>query len=284
MTDRNNSSSKPHDGKGEKIGVSNLTFNNIDFHGSQMVHSASDTHITFTGTNTAETIYTPYKDGGASSANHQQLFEFGGSNNSIDFKGDFTGATFGGNVIEMGGSNCNVTVEKGVTVTLNPRLNSDGKTLGNNPAENTHAVHAIYISGTGKVDVKGELNINVGINSGDNAYQGKLDANRATAIRLNDKASQFTVESGGSVNVTTNGDISDYNSGNNLIYDGGNFTVKPNGKLSIIGKHMGDYKGTLVQIAGVANVQNGTFEIRLEEDPNHSILYKLAKIKLLKIL
>ncbi|RMC55141.1 SLAP domain-containing protein [Lactobacillus sp. ESL0261] len=269
MTDRNSSSSKPHDGKGEKIGVSNLTFNNIDFHGSQMVHSASDTHITFTGTNTAETIYTPYKDGGASSANHQQLFEFGGSDNSIDFKGDFTGATFGGNVIEMGGSNCYVTVEKGVTVTLNPRLNSDGKTLGNNPAETTHAVHAIYISGTGKVDVKGELNINVGINSGDNAYQGKLDANRATAIRLNDKASQFTVESGGSVNVTTNGDISDYNSGNNLIYDGGNFTVKPDGKLSITGKHMGDYKGTLVQIAGIANVQNGTFEIRLEEDPNH---------------
>ena len=268
MTDRNNSSRKPHDGKGEKIGVSNLTFNNIDFHGSQMVHSASDTHITFTGTNTAETIYTPYKDGGASSANHQQLFEFGGSNNSIDFKGDFTGATFGGNVIEMGGSNCYVTVEKDVTVTLNPRLNSDGKTLGNNPAENTGAVHAIYISGTGKVDVKGELNINVGIEKGDNAYQGKLDANRATAIRLNDKASQFTVESGGSVNVTTNGDISDSNSGN-LIYDGGNFTVKPDGKLSIIGKHMGDYKGTLVQIAGIANVQNGTFEIRLEEDPNH---------------
>ena len=268
MTDRNNSSRKPHDGKGEKIGVSNLTFNNIDFHGSQMVHSASDTHITFTGTNTAETIYTPYKDGGASSANHQQLFEFGGSNNSIDFKGDFTGATFGGNVIEMGGSNCYVTVEKDVTVTLNPRLNSDGKTLGNNPAENTGAVHAIYISGTGKVDVKGELNINVGIEKGDNAYQGKLDANRATAIRLNDKASQFTVESGGSVNVTTNGDISDSNSGN-LIYDGGNFTVKPDGKLSIIGKHMGNYKGTLVQIAGIANVQNGTFEIRLEEDPNH---------------
>ncbi|WP_263406583.1 SLAP domain-containing protein [Lactobacillus helsingborgensis] len=268
MTDRNNSSSKPHDNSGEKIGISNLTFNNIDFHGSQMVHSASDTHITFTGTNTAETIYTPYKDGGASSANHQQLFEFGGSNNSIDFKGDFTGATFGGNVIEMGGSNCYVTVEKDVKVTLNPRLNSDGKTLGNNPAENTGAVHAIYISGTGKVDVKGELNINVGIEKGDNAYQGKLDANRATAIRLNDKASQFIVESGGSVKVTTNGDISDSNSGN-LIYDGGNFTVKPDGKLSIIGKHMGDYKGTLVQIAGIANVQNGTFEIRLEEDPNH---------------
>ena len=275
MTDKNNSSSKPHDGKGEKIGVSNLTFNNIDFHGSQMVHSAADTHITFTGTNTAETIYTPYKDGGASSANYQQLFEFGGSDNSIDFKGDFTGATFGGNVIQMGGDNCNVTVEKGARVTLNPRRNSDGKTLGNDPAEGgDNVVHAIYISGTGKVDVKGELNINVGIEKGDNdkypdtEYQGTLDKNRAKAIRLNDKASQFTVESGGSVKVTTNGDISSKD-GNNLIYDGGNFTVKPNGKLSIIGKHMGDYSGTLVQIAGIANVQNGTFEIRLEEDPNH---------------
>ncbi|WLT01155.1 SLAP domain-containing protein [Lactobacillus helsingborgensis] len=277
MTDRNNSTSKPHDGNGEKIGISNLTFNNIDFHGSQMVHSAADTHITFKGTNTAETIHTPYKDGGGSSGDDQQLFEFGGSDNSIDFESGstFTGATFGGNVIQMGGDNCNVTVEKGAKVTLNPRRNSDGKTLGNDPAEGgDNVVHAIYISGTGKVDVKGELNINVGIEKGDNdkypdtEYQGTLDKNRAKAIRLNDKASQFTVESGGSVKVTTNGDISTKD-GNNLIYDGGNFTVKPNGKLSIIGKHMGDYSGTLVQIAGIANVQNGTFEIRLEEDPNH---------------
>ena len=277
MTDRNNSTSKPHDNSGEKIGISNLTFNNIDFHGSQMVHSAADTHITFKGTNTAETIHTPYKDGGGNSGDDQQLFEFGGSDNSINFESGstFTGATFGGNVIQMGGDNCNVTVEKGAKVTLNPRRNSDGKTLGNDPAEGgDNVVHAIYISGTGKVDVKGELNINVGIEKGDNdkypdtEYQGTLDKNRAKAIRLNDKASQFTVESGGSVKVTTNGDISTKD-GNNLIYDGGNFTVKPNGKLSIIGKHMGDYSGTLVQIAGIANVQNGTFEIRLEEDPNH---------------
>ena len=251
-----------------------VTFKNVEYHGTQLVHSTSGARIHIKGNVFAETIYVPYvRDDGTNSAyadNKQQLFEFTGSNNSIDFESNctFTGTTFGGNVIEMRGDNCNVTVEKGAKVTLNPRLNSDGKTLGNNPAENTGVVHAIYISGTGKVDVKGELNINVGINSGDNAYQGKLDANRATAIRLNDKASQFTVESGGSVNVTTNGDISDSNSGN-LIYDGGNFTVKPDGKLSIIGKHMGDYKGTLVQIAGIANVQNGTFEIRLEEDPNH---------------
>ncbi|MBC6369706.1 DUF1542 domain-containing protein [Lactobacillus kullabergensis] len=251
-----------------------VTFKNVEYHGTQLVHSTSGARIHIKGNVFAETIYVPYvRHDGTNSAyadNKQQLFEFTESNNSIDFESNctFTGTTFGGNVIEMRGDNCNVTVEKGAKVTLNPRLNSDGKTLGNNPAENTGVVHAIYISGTGKVDVKGELNINVGINSGDNAYQGKLDANRATAIRLNDKASQFTVESGGSVSVTTNGDISDSKSGN-LIYDGGNFTVKPNGKLSIIGKHMGDYSGTLVQIAGIANVQNGTFEIRLEEDPNH---------------
>ncbi|MBC6356218.1 DUF1542 domain-containing protein [Lactobacillus helsingborgensis] len=251
-----------------------VTFKNVEYHGTQLVHSTSGARIHIKGNVFAETIYVPYvRHDGTNSAyadNKQQLFEFTESNNSIDFESNctFTGTTFGGNVIEMRGDNCNVTVEKGAKVTLNPRLNSDGKTLGNNPAENTGVVHAIYISGTGKVDVKGELNINVGINSGDNAYQGTLDANRATAIRLNDKASQFTVESGGSVKVTTNGDISDSNTGN-LIYDGGNFTVKPDGKLSIIGKHMGDYKGTLVQIAGIANVQNGTFEIRLEEDPNH---------------
>ena len=267
MTDRNSSSNKPHDNSGDKVGVSNLTFENIEFHGSQMVHSASDTHITFKGTNTAETIHTPYKTGGASSSDNQQLFEFGGSNNSINFEGDFTGTTFGGNVIEMRGSNCNVTVEKGAKVTLNPRHNSDGS-LGNDPAENTSTVHAIYISGAGTVDVKGKLNINVGIEKGDNAYQGTLDRNRAKAIRLNDSSAQFTVENGGSVNVTTNGDISG-NNGNNLIYDGGNFTVKPNGKLIITGKHMGDYSGTLVYINNVADIENGTFEIRLEADPNH---------------
>ena len=257
-----------------------VTFKNVEYHGTQLVHSTSGARIHIKGNVFAETIYVPYvRHDGTNSAyadNKQQLFEFTESNNSIDFESNctFTGTTFGGNVIEMRGDNCNVTVEKGAKVTLNPRLNSDGKTLGNNPAENTGVVHAIYISGTGKVDVKGELNINVGINSGDNAYQGTLDANRAKAITLEDSNSQFTVESGGSVKVTTNGDISSaktkgHNNGSNLIYDGGNFTVKPDGKLSIIGKHMGDYKGTLVQIAGIANVQNGTFEIRLEEDPNH---------------
>lgn len=257
-----------------------VTFKNVDFHGSQLVYCGSNTHIYFEGDNTAETIYAPYKPGTtekddsytAYSANNQQLFEFTGSNNSIDFTGTFTGTTFAGNVIQMNGDNNNVNIAKGAEVTLNP-----GKTYvpgkgsrgpsGANPAETTSTIFGIIMMGTKQnLNVNGILNINVGQNE---TYQGKLDNMATTGIRLNQGSSSINIGNGAQVNVKTNGDIPTYSGGRYLVYDGGKVIISPDGALNVTGQNMGDYSGTLVMIQGTADIENGSFNIRLENDPNN---------------
>ena len=44
---------------------------------------------------------------------------------------------------------------------------------------------------------------------------------------------------------------------------GGDFAINSGGALKITGQNMGNYTGSLVQIDGTANVQNGGFEIQL---------------------
>lgn len=263
-----------------------VTFKNVEYHGTQLVHSTSGARIHIKGNVIAETIYVPYvRHDGTNSAyadNRQQLFEFTGSNNSIDFESGctFTGTTFGGNVIEMAGSNNAVTVEPKANVTLNPAGNYDkSKYTSTNNAENTGTIFAVVMRGSSNtVDVKGTLNINVGIdNSGNSAYTGVYDNKQATGIYINDSnSSSFNINSGtdsngkdyqGIVNVKTNGDIANY-SGNNryLIYDGGSFTINPNSQLNVVGNDMGNYSGTLVYIKGNADVENGAFNIKLTDD------------------
>ena len=240
----------------------NIRFKNTDFHGSQMIYTGNNTHIYFYGVNTAETLKTPYFTGGPSDGNDQQLFEFTGENCSIEFvDGEFTGTTYGGSVIEMKGSNDNVKVDHGATVNLTPVINY----------ENTHGstgqwglpFSAIYISRSGKVDVAGTLNIKMEESSSLYPYQGTRNNSKRRAIYLQDNNSSFNIGTNGVVNVTTNGNISDANSGN-LIYDGGNFTIRPKGALNVTGQDMGDYSGTLVLVKGKADVENGAFNISLD--------------------
>ncbi len=263
-----------------------VTFKNVEYHGTQLVHSTSGARIHIKDNVIAETIYVPYvRDDGTNSAyadNRQQLFEFTGSNNSIDFESGctFTGTTFGGNVIEMGGTDNTVTVEPNANVTLNPAGNYDkSRYTSTNNAEGTGTIFAIALRGTknDKVDVKGTLNINVGIdNSGKSAYTGVYDSKQAAGIYINDSdSSYFNITSGtdsngkeyqGIVNVKTNGDIANYSGNRYLIYDGGSFTINPNSQLNVVGNDMGKYSGTLVYIKGTADVENGAFNIKLTDD------------------
>ncbi|MCO6534872.1 SLAP domain-containing protein [Lactobacillus sp.] len=249
-----------------------ITLDDIDFHGSQMLYVGSHNEIHLKNNITAETInysYTSPVDGGTAGGkdNKQQLFEFTNNDNNIYFDTGctFTGTTYGGNVIQMSQGNGNIHVEQGATVTLNPLGNADGS-LGNNPSETTGTTYGIYIAGSGKIDVEGVLNINVGkskSNASQAIYNGTRNAVQAKAIGLNDANSSFNIGSGGSVNITTNGNISN-NTNTSLIFDGGNFIINPNGSLKITGEDMGDYSGTLVAIASSADIENGTFEIRLK--------------------
>ena len=239
----------------------NITFKNVDFHGSQMIYTNNNTHIFFVGNNTAETVKTPYDVNGPSDANNQQLFQYTGDNNSITFSGTFVGKTYGGNVIEMSGDYNKVTIDKGATVSLYPRGNSDGTSWISNPAETTGTIFAIVLRGNNEsVDVNGTLNIVVQ----NDKYKGQYDNNQATAIYINDSTtSTFNILNDATVNINTNGDIADFNYRRNVIYDGGNFNIRPRGTLNVTGQNMGNYSDTLVYIKGKADIENGAFNIRL---------------------
>ena len=245
---------------------SKITFNNVNFHGSQMVHCGNNTKIYFTGTNYGEVTHTPYPGITISSGDVQQLFEFTGSNNSIDFSGTFTGKTVGGNVLEMAGSNNVVNIAKNAKVTLSPRIYFPNNSLGSNAAEHTGLPLAIAMLGNNEtVNVDGELNIIVGSDH----YNGTNDNDQSSAILINDGNSVFNINSDAKVNITTNGDIANNWWNRNLIYDGGNFNILPRGSLNINGSNMGDYSGTLVLIKGTANIENGGFNIVLgQPDPS----------------
>ena len=249
-----------------------VTFKDCDFHGTQMVHCHYNTNIIFEGDNTAETVYLPYGGHTTNKDEDQQLFEFSDDNNTIDFKdgSTFVGTTFGGNVIQMDGSNNKVIVEKNANVTFNPAGNYD-KTLyhDTNGAEGPGPIFGILMQGKSEdVEIEGNLNINVGQDfSGNSPYTGDYDCKQATGIFIkDDTTNQFNILSGGNVEVKTNGNIPNYNGGRYLIYDGGSFTINPNGKLDVTANDMGDYAGTLVYINGNADVENGAFNIRLKDD------------------
>ena len=248
-----------------------ITLDDVDFHGSQVLYVGDHNEIHIKDTVTVDQVrnaYTSLVDGSQAKGggDNQQIFEFTSAYNSLYFDegSKFVGNTLDGTAIEMNGNNDNVYIAKGADVTLNPLKNNDGKFNANSGEHGT--IYAIWINGKGSVNVKGHLTINLGQSD----YAGKLDKKQAQAINLNNGNTEFVIDSngdgtGGTVDITTNGDISGNNSGY-LIKDKGNFTVKPNGALNITGQDMGEYSGTLVYIGNKADIENGAFNIRLNGD------------------
>ena len=246
----------------------NIMFKDCSFEGSQLIYAGSNTHIFFTGKNEVHTAKWP-------NSSNQQMFEFtnGKENDSIEFlDGEFIGSTYGGSIIEMKGTTNTVKIDRGATVTLNPVQNYDGSSsLG----EWLKPFSAIYMEKGGDVEVAGVLNINIGLNNV-RPYQNKRDAGKARAVYLEAPGSTFNILQNGQVNISTNGNITDADTGN-LFYDNGNLNINPKGELNILGNKMGDYSGTLVYITGSADVENGAFNIRLGDDPG------VGAIKLLDV-
>ncbi|RHW49179.1 DUF1542 domain-containing protein, partial [Lactobacillus bombicola] len=242
------------------------TFKDVDFHGNQMAYLGPNTKIYFKGNNTAETIHTEYRDTSSACGDNQQLFEFTGSNCSIDFDGTFVGSTIGGNVIQMNSDGSTVNINKGATVTLKPGA-SDQTNRDTTPPQGNLKLNGILMTASNSnVNVQGTLNIDVGADS----YTGTQTNKQAgCAININysnlDPAlsSGVNVTNGGTINVTTNGNIDSGVPGNSLINIGGNFNINSKGALNVTGTKMGSYSGTLIRVGGTANVQNGGFNVRL---------------------
>ena len=242
-----------------------ITFRNIIFYGSQLAYTKNNTDIIFEGQIHAETVKIPSNIGGWFDGNNQQLLEFTNSNNSITFKAGchFDGSTFGGTLIEMRGEGNSLTVEQGAVVNLTPLKTYDGSNGANN-GEHGNPISAIFISDDAQVTVHGQVNINIGQSEGIK-YAGKQNNGQARAIYLDSAKSKVNIGKGGIITVNTNGNISTRNK-QSLIYIGGDFAINSGGALKITGQNMGNYTGSLVQIDGTANVQNGGFEIQLVGD------------------
>ncbi|MDF7672418.1 YSIRK-type signal peptide-containing protein [Lactobacillus sp. ESL0701] len=265
-----------------------LTLDDIDFTGSQVTYSGQYSDIYIKNTVTADAVQTyvgpldgkTYTcDGGG-----QQLFELNQPGQNLVFTKDckFVGSSSDGNVLELdqgiadnAGPNGrsrtnNILIDSGADVTLNPR-----KDPGNNGdnAQNTGKASGIFVNnGEGSVTVnkRAKLTINVGTPD----YTGGLDMHRTAAIMLTSKTgNNAKLVDNGTININTNGDISDSTGGNtrakSLIYDQGSLSVGPGASLNIYGKNMQDYSGTLIYITGKADLNNGSLHIELQDDPKH---------------
>ncbi|WEV70361.1 SLAP domain-containing protein [Lactobacillus sp. ESL0785] len=279
--------SESYYGVAETEGVATtVTFNNINFHGTQMLYLGADVEVHFKGTDIADVIRTPYVgpvDGDTNEVTPdpttQQLFQFTGANSKLFFDEGctFTGSTYQGNVIEMSGPNSSVFVGKNATVTLNPTGNADSRATANG-SENTGKSNGIIINGSGNNTVTvaqgGKLIINVGgkDEATRNSYRGGYDYHQAAAITLISDKSQII--NNGIIDVNTNGDIStNWTSGaaKTLIYDNGNLKVNQGAELNITGTNMQDYSGTLVSITRNAYLENAAFNIKLVDPSGKDI-------------
>ncbi|RMC40879.1 DUF1542 domain-containing protein [Lactobacillus sp. ESL0237] len=237
-----------------------ITFKDTTFRGNQLAYLGPNTHVTFEGTNDMATIHSGYEPGRNGSDDGQQLLEFSGSGCSIDFNGQFTGSTIGGNVLQTTATNGTININKGANVTLRPG-GSDQTGRDNAGSQGGYGINGIVMAGANSVaNVQGTLNIEVGSST----YQGSVaDRQAATAININSTNSGMTVTNGGSINIKTNGDINTITPYNSLVYVGGNLNIEPKSSLKITGTNMGNYSGTLFLIRGNAQVNNGTFEMTL---------------------
>ncbi|MDF7683424.1 YSIRK-type signal peptide-containing protein [Lactobacillus sp. ESL0679] len=265
-----------------------LTLDNVNFVGSQVTYSGQYSDIYIKGTVNGDAVqsYVSPIDGKSYSCDGggQQLFELYQPGQNLIFTKDckFVGSTSDGNVLELdngvddnGGPNGrsrtnNILIDSGADVTLNPR--KDDGNNGDNAQHSNKASGIAIINGIGTVTVnkRAQLTINVGTDD----YTGGLDKRRAAAIMMTSQSgNKAKLIDNGTININTNGDISQSAGGSTkagtLIYDQGSLTIGPGAALNVFGKNMQDYSGTLIYITGKADLNNGTLDIELQNDPNH---------------
>ncbi|MDF7668460.1 SLAP domain-containing protein [Lactobacillus sp. ESL0703] len=286
------------DGDGARVTLKDVTYT-----GSQTLYTGAFTEVHIQGNVTVDSVgsYISPIDGAickTQGGDGQQVFELQRTGDTITFDKDsvFTGSSSDGNVIELHSGDNGTTnvvvngqtktlsnrdvinIESGATVTLNPRKNEHRSDIYN--AQNTYKSAAINVyTGSGDINIAtgGILNINVAPAS------GGFNNGKTTAILMKPDDDNATVDANinvsGTINVTTNGNISDWGNmhtdpsfkkdDNVLVYDGGNLKVNPGGALNIIGTNMRTYSGTLLYIGGKADLENGTLDVELQNDPNY---------------
>ena len=229
-------------------------YDNVNFTGSQLIYTASNTDATVTFKNkvTATTVgsYTSPIDGKSRSSqggDTQQILQFEGGRNHIIFDGNsnVTLGTTNSNVLEIDGGTATIDVKNGANVTINPH--SKG-----NP-ENRNGIGTRRIARAIASNANTTINVDKGANLTINTEKASGDSDVAGALYLNSDA---TLNVNGDLNINSTGTPSTKNDGY-PVYIAGNaaINVGNGGKFNLSATNTGSYNDNLMSISGKGTVK-----------------------------
>ncbi|PTV01877.1 beta strand repeat-containing protein, partial [Limosilactobacillus reuteri] len=229
-------------------------YDNVNFTGSQLIYTASNTDATVTFKNkvTATTVgsYTSPIDGKSRSSqggNTQQILQFEGGTNHIIFdeNSNVTLGTTNSNVLEIDGGTATIEVKNGANVTINPH--SKG-----NP-ENRNGIGTGSIARAIASNANTTINVDKGANLTINTEKASGDSDVAGALYLNSDA---TLNVNGDLNINSTGTPSTKNDGY-PVYIAGNaaINVGNGGKFNLSATNTGSYNDNLMSISGKGTVK-----------------------------
>ncbi|MCT3217566.1 DUF1542 domain-containing protein, partial [Limosilactobacillus reuteri] len=229
-------------------------YDNVDFTGSQLIYTASNTNATVTFKNkvTATTVgsYTSPIDGKSRSSqggDTQQILQFEGGTNQIIFdeNSDVTLGTTNSNVLEIDGGTATIEAKNGANVTINPH--SKG-----NP-ENRNGIGTGSIARAIASNANTTINVDKGANLTINTEKASGDSDVAGALYLS-KDANLNVNS--NLNINLNGTPSTRDNGY-PVYIAGNaaINVGNGGKFNLAAINLGSYSSNLMSINGKGTVK-----------------------------
>ncbi|OYS00791.1 hypothetical protein CBF61_07285 [Lactobacillus taiwanensis] len=229
-------------------------YDNVDFTGSQLIYTASNTNATVTFKNKviATTVgsYTSPIDGksrSSQSGDTQQILQFEGGRNHIIFDGNsnVTLGTTNSNVLEIDGGTATIDVKNGANVTINPH--SKG-----NP-ENRNGIGTGRIARAIASNANTTINVDKGANLTINTEKASGDSDVAGALYLNSDA---TLNVNGDLNINSTGTPSTRDNGY-PVYIAGNaaINVGNGGKFNLSATNTGSYNDNLMSISGKGTVK-----------------------------
>ena len=222
-------------------------FDNINYHGPQMIYSKVDSVINYSGTVNAETVNNYTYDGKSYTTQQaQEIIEFrGGRKGTVNFakNSNVTLSTVNGMVMYLEGTGSSINVADGATVNINPHYTGGA-------GEFYYGVHGIGIYVRNGADI----NVNPGGKLIINTEKGANDKEVSGGIYL-DGNSTINVQNGGNLTFNSDGQLSSGKARNPLTVSGAaKINVGNNGMLSVNATNLGNYSGSLMNIGGTSNV------------------------------
>lgn len=229
-------------------------YDNVNFTGSQLIYTASNTDATVTFKNkvTATTVgsYTSPIDGKPRSSqggNTQQILQFAGGTNKIIF-GENSNVTLGStnsNVLEIDGGTATIEVKNGANVTINPHSKGNPENLNGIGTRSIARAIASNANTTINIDKGATLTVNIEKTSDDSDVAGALYLNKDANLNVN-----------GNLNINSNGTPNTKDDGY-PVYIAGNaaINVGNGGNFTLAATNLSSYNSNLVSINGKGTVK-----------------------------